>query len=854
MSFNTYDQFKDAVSSEKLSLIFIYPRQGVTTFTSLGSNIWKKTVSNVISKLFNGSTELTAQTSSAVDANNPWFFDITTNELYYYTTSTLPDDDNVIAEYKLFFSNAPLNLSYDLDDLSEQVEYEPRVLTTVGFKSEIGADQKSISITGSGTVTLQNNDGHFDALFDTFIWENKLVEIYSYNRDLNPSDAQLQYKGFIVNKSFNLDTIKFKIQDSIFKLDTKVNLNTFNAPITATATLDLTNDIQLTSFINNESENGNILTLNINAAAANPTDTILIDVTGTAAAIVITVTPNDGTNNSAVPVNLTSFELVKYINTGTVASYSSGGALITKNITSTDINALRNNQTAINGDDTDLVNGGEGDGIVATFAGAVAGVGKSFIGNAKRRIYGKVDNLICRSITQVGDGLTVSGALTGNVYTKVNEVSTSNFEITGLYTKYTKNLIAGDVIRMGSHDYTVATIVSDTLITTTTEIIDDFNEIDMIFAETVARSGLVTGNIGSLTVTGSSGTAFVKEYAEGDLFTAGGNIHEIKFIESDTIMYLTEEPVANFTTVTHSVESTDSSHWLKLKGTATSPITTQGMTGVGDDWGTSLREGDIVKLNDDEYKVAGLNFTPPASNPVDNLFFTETDIIKDIVNGILYKNIEVRGFHSALGKSSTTTNYLKGINTLFLTEVAQGDTLVINSTKYEVEEVIDNTTILIEGNKDLEDIEDAKLEIINEEDAVAFSIIPLEISYGALFNREFFVADHAIKQGSSAITNMEQLNRFNVDDISPYEEGDTIVIGGDSRTIRSISSTQIEINTNASALYPIGTQVLKTPITDVFIEGERISTDNILSINNTSEQCTFTLSSAAEVTVAKKVK
>lgn len=32
MTFETYDQFKDAVSSEKISLVFIYPRQGITTF------------------------------------------------------------------------------------------------------------------------------------------------------------------------------------------------------------------------------------------------------------------------------------------------------------------------------------------------------------------------------------------------------------------------------------------------------------------------------------------------------------------------------------------------------------------------------------------------------------------------------------------------------------------------------------------------------------------------------------------------------------------------------------------------------------------------------------------------------
>lgn len=37
----TYDTFKEEVSSEKISLVFIYPRVSVTGFTSLGSNKWK---------------------------------------------------------------------------------------------------------------------------------------------------------------------------------------------------------------------------------------------------------------------------------------------------------------------------------------------------------------------------------------------------------------------------------------------------------------------------------------------------------------------------------------------------------------------------------------------------------------------------------------------------------------------------------------------------------------------------------------------------------------------------------------------------------------------------------------------
>ena len=132
------------------------------------------------------------------------------------------------------------------------------------------------------------------------------------------------------------------------------------ANVAATAVLDLTNDITLTSAAAGTGRNTNTLTLQVAAAAANPTDTILADFTGTAAAIVCTITPNDGTNNGATPVNLTTAELVELINTG---------AVVGKTVTVTDASSLRNDQTATGGGAQNLADSGEGDGVVATFSG-----------------------------------------------------------------------------------------------------------------------------------------------------------------------------------------------------------------------------------------------------------------------------------------------------------------------------------------------------------------------------------------------------------------------------------------------------------------------------------------------------
>jgi len=113
------------------------------------------------------------------------------------------------------------------------------------------------------------------------------------------------------------------------------------------------------------SRNGEHIQFDVLAASDNPTDTILVSFVsiGTPRTqISIQVTPNDGTYNSGIPVNITSAEIVELINNGSVAG---------KNVTITDSSSVRTLQTATGGDGTNLANGGEGDSSRATFSGGV---------------------------------------------------------------------------------------------------------------------------------------------------------------------------------------------------------------------------------------------------------------------------------------------------------------------------------------------------------------------------------------------------------------------------------------------------------------------------------------------------
>ncbi len=146
------------------------------------------------------------------------------------------------------------------------------------------------------------------------------------------------------------------------------SLATIASNTAATASIATTTPIVLTSVAKGDQRNGNTFTIQVIAPAANPGATVLVSFTGTAAAIVCTVTPNDGTNNAATPVTVTTANLVQLINTGLITA---------KTPTITDASSLRIKQTATGGDTTPLADGGEGDGLVGTFSAGVSSISVS---------------------------------------------------------------------------------------------------------------------------------------------------------------------------------------------------------------------------------------------------------------------------------------------------------------------------------------------------------------------------------------------------------------------------------------------------------------------------------------------
>lgn len=214
----------------------------------------------------------------------------------------------------------------------------------------------TILATTSGTVaatilTITPNDGT----------NNSLVPVTLTTAEL----ALLITNGTVAGKTVTLTDTSYLLPDVSATGGSSANIvaGSFSATfangagLAPTGTLATTVPVQLYSRTVGTSKNGVKFTLEVAAATNNPTNTILAVYTGTATDIVLTITPNDGTNNGAIPVDLTTAQLAQLLTVGAVTG---------KNVTVTDSSSLSSDLRATGGGPQNLVDAGEGDGLATS--------------------------------------------------------------------------------------------------------------------------------------------------------------------------------------------------------------------------------------------------------------------------------------------------------------------------------------------------------------------------------------------------------------------------------------------------------------------------------------------------------
>jgi hypothetical protein len=216
-----YESYKNLESTEKIVLATIDPAKRLIGFIHDLGFIYKLNNFNIslILSIKDSGIPLT-QVYSYVDlVEGSYFNDKENSTLYIYADGGVnPNSLFLVLLFRLFFSNVPIELPNDLDNGFE-VEWLPYILQTSDFEVELdNENQQGFAIEGTGSINLANIQEYWKPIFDKITFENKEVNIYSYHRSLDPTEAKLLFRGFIQKKSWSPKSVNLSLKDIISEL------------------------------------------------------------------------------------------------------------------------------------------------------------------------------------------------------------------------------------------------------------------------------------------------------------------------------------------------------------------------------------------------------------------------------------------------------------------------------------------------------------------------------------------------------------------------------------------------------------------------------------------------------------
>lgn len=230
MAIQNRTEFVSAAASEKVTLAKVNARQRLYVFSGPTLDIYSKVVPYFVVGLKQDNQDLAAVSELASVVEGTFYYDIVESTLYArFFSDADPQTVEVIATYQFFYSSKPVAVPHDLVDISEDVPWQGRIISAPGYKHKIGIDQALTSLVGEGTLKLKNQDGGLDDIFDTLIFENQEAVIYSWNPLITPSEARVIYRGRVTNKTYDNNSITFKIKDQIFSLLDAPGLSQYTA-------------------------------------------------------------------------------------------------------------------------------------------------------------------------------------------------------------------------------------------------------------------------------------------------------------------------------------------------------------------------------------------------------------------------------------------------------------------------------------------------------------------------------------------------------------------------------------------------------------------------------------------------
>lgn len=223
----TYEEAILETRSEKTILCVAEAVAEYKIFTLFSGSVYVKDMPHFVSKVKQGTTTLTAASNTSLSAGR-YYFNPVEKKLYVrMTDSSNPKTKKIAVTHKLFFSDTPLILPFDLNN-GTRVEFEPRVISIGALGQQLDEENTGVVLETSSNIDFINNDGYFDSLFDLLVWENQAIDFYSWLPNIPITEAKKIFSGVVESKDFSSEKVSFKVKDFINKLKNDVVLKFFS--------------------------------------------------------------------------------------------------------------------------------------------------------------------------------------------------------------------------------------------------------------------------------------------------------------------------------------------------------------------------------------------------------------------------------------------------------------------------------------------------------------------------------------------------------------------------------------------------------------------------------------------------
>jgi len=226
---STFLQVAQNPVSEKITLVTLDSVKEARLFTLHSGTVYKKQVDFFVSGVREYYDDYVKVGSIGAIVPGSFHYDISTKTVYLKTLGSVDPKDvlDLSLRYRHFFSNKPLILPWDLST-GEEIEWLPYIQSIGAVGQQLDEEATGIVLESNSSITLVNQ-GYFDNLYDTMIWENRPATFYAWFNGLALTEVKKIFDGVIDSKDYSPETISFKVKDFVYKLRDQLTHGVFSS-------------------------------------------------------------------------------------------------------------------------------------------------------------------------------------------------------------------------------------------------------------------------------------------------------------------------------------------------------------------------------------------------------------------------------------------------------------------------------------------------------------------------------------------------------------------------------------------------------------------------------------------------